>query len=123
MFSSLRSDSMALSTCVWVFLEVVFTLMEACESQQQLHGDCLHQEHCVRCGTRISSVVHVTMLTPRLLYDKCKGSSRSCGERMYQMHLSGNISTLLWPMFHIHTSEPELGLCLVQSYLGMLLDA
>jgi len=42
---------------------------------------------------------------------------------MYQMHLSENISTLLWPMFHIHTSEPELGLCLVQSYLGMLLDA
>jgi len=63
MFSSLRSDStMALSTCGWVFLEVVFSLMQACESQQQLHGDGLHQEHCVRCGPRISSVVHVTML-------------------------------------------------------------
>jgi len=30
-------------TCGWVFLEVVSSLMEACESQQQLHGDGLHQ--------------------------------------------------------------------------------
>ena len=35
------------ATCGWVFLEVVSSLMEACESQQQLHGDGLHQEHCV----------------------------------------------------------------------------
>ena len=31
------------ATCGWVFLEVVSSLMEACESQQQLHGDGLHQ--------------------------------------------------------------------------------
>jgi len=38
---------MALSQCDWVFLEVVSSLMEACESQQQLHGDGRHQEHCI----------------------------------------------------------------------------
>jgi len=41
----------------WVFLEVVSSLMEACESQQQLHGDGLHQEHCMGYGQRISSII------------------------------------------------------------------
>jgi len=46
------------ATCGWVFLEVVSSLMmETCESQQQLRGDGLRQEHCVRCGQRVSSVV------------------------------------------------------------------
>jgi len=36
--------------CGWVFLEVVSSLMEACDLQQQLHGDGLHQEQCMRCG-------------------------------------------------------------------------
>jgi len=49
MFSGLRSDSMSLSR-VWLGLPVVSSLMEACESQQQLHGDGLHQQHCVRCA-------------------------------------------------------------------------
>jgi len=44
------------ATCGWVFLEVVSSLMEACELQQQLYGDGLHQEHCVQCGQIISSV-------------------------------------------------------------------
>jgi len=58
MFSGLRSDSMALSR-VWLgfFLGVLSSLMEACELQQQLHGDGLHQEHCVPCGQRISRVI------------------------------------------------------------------
>ena len=38
------------ATCGWDFLEVVSSLVEACESQQQLHGDGLHQQHCVRCA-------------------------------------------------------------------------
>jgi len=33
------------ATCGLVLLEVVSSLMKACESQQQLHGDGLHQEH------------------------------------------------------------------------------
>jgi len=44
MFSGLRSDSVVLSH-VWLGLpavEVVSSLMEACISQQQLHGDGLH---------------------------------------------------------------------------------
>jgi len=45
------------ATCGWVFLEVGSSLMEDCESQQQLHVDGLQQEHCVQCGQRISSVV------------------------------------------------------------------
>ena len=94
---------------------IVFIRSTACDVAQESQASFRY--HVGKRGTPD------TVLTPRLLYDKCKGSSRSCGERMYQMHLSGNISTLLWPMFHIHTSEPELGLCLVQSYLGMLLDA
>ena len=70
-------------TCGWVFLEVVSSLMEACESQQQLHGDGLRQEHCVRCGQQISSVVPLpcrkagTLILPRLpplsLYDERMG--------------------------------------------------
>jgi len=46
MFSGLRSDSMALSH-VWFSLPGGrFQSMEACESQQQLHGDGLRQEQC-----------------------------------------------------------------------------
>ena len=74
--------------------------MEACESQQQLHGDGLHLEHCVRCGQRMSSVVLLpcwkagvthTLTLPWLLHllnDECKGSPGSCGEPVYEMHLS-----------------------------------
>ena len=32
----------------------------------------------------------------------------SCREPMYQMHLSGHTSTLLWPKFHANTSGLEL---------------
>jgi len=53
MFSSLGSDSMAPSHASLGLLEVVSSLTETCESQQQLHGDGLHQEHCVRCGQTI----------------------------------------------------------------------
>jgi len=82
MFSGLRSDSMALSR-VWLgfFLGVLSSLMEACELQQQLHGDGLHQEHCVPCGQRISRVILLpcwkardTLTLPwlvHLLYDEC----------------------------------------------------
>ena len=76
--------------------------MEACESQQQLHGDGLYQEHCVQCSQRISSVfllpcwkVGDTLILPwllHLLYDECKGSSVSCGEPMYHMHLRLDMS-------------------------------
>jgi len=44
-------------TCGWVFLEVISSLMEACESQPQLRGDGLHLEHCVWCGQSISVIV------------------------------------------------------------------
>jgi len=50
------------ATSGWVFQEVISSLMEACKLQQQLHGNALNQEYCMRCGRRISSVVHVTML-------------------------------------------------------------
>ena len=72
------------ATCGWVFLEVVSSLMEACESQKRLHGDGLHHEHCVRCGPIISSVAPLlcwkvgdTLTLPwllHLLYDECKGA-------------------------------------------------
>ena len=104
------------ATCSWVFLKAVSSLMEACESQQQLHGDGLHQEHCVRYGQRISSVVPLpcwkaTLTLPwhlHFLYDECRESSGSCREPMYQMHLWGHTSTLLWPKFHANTSGLEL---------------
>ena len=48
--TTLGSEPCVVGTCGWVFLEVVSSLMETCESQQQqLHGDGLHQQHCVHC--------------------------------------------------------------------------
>jgi len=40
-----------------------------------------------------------------LLYDECTRCSGSCADPVYQMHLSGHISTLLWPTFHIHRHD------------------
>jgi len=89
MFSGLKSDSTALSH-VWLGLpavEVVSSLMEACESQQQLYGDGLHQEHCVRCGQSVVPLpcwkAEDTLTLPwllRLFYDECMvyGIYRSC---------------------------------------------
>ena len=78
------------ATCGWVFLEVIFVLKEACESQQQVYGDGLHQEHCVQCSQRISGIVPLPCWKAgdiqtlpwllHLLHDKCKGSWVSCGE-------------------------------------------
>jgi len=77
------------ATCGLVFPEVVSSLTEACKSQQQLHGDGLHQEHCARCGQRIPSVVplpryrthwstkyNVTIRDSVLVYQLTRAASR-----------------------------------------------
>ena len=68
--------------------------MKACESeQQQLHGDGLHQEHCVRCGHENLKRRFVDMLeswvgaghphtaptsVTQSLYHECEGSELLC---------------------------------------------
>jgi len=96
--------------------------MEAGELQQQLHGDGLHQEHCVQCSQRISSV---TMLESGGHPDAALTSAfvimtslRDHQERqpMYQMHLSRYTSTcspvdmLVHSNTHTHLTALFLGL-------------
>ena len=54
-----------------------------------------------------------------LLYDEHKESLGSCGEPMYQMHLSRHTSTLLWPNFH--TNRPGMKLYMYNTAISWYL--
>jgi len=59
-----------------------------------------------RAGTDRHHTISQSLL--RKLCGQCKKLvyiTGSCREPMYQMHLSGHTTTLLWPMFYIHTSD------------------
>ena len=75
------------ATCGWVFLEVVSSLMESCESQQQLHGQGLHQQHCVRCAATESQAsfrYHVgSRATPWHCPDLCASMSTAAFQKFW----------------------------------------
>jgi len=75
-----------LATCGWVILEVVSSLTEFGESQQQLHGDGLHQEHCVRwMWPKYLKRRSVTILETGDVYALHAGSAAQ--EQMYHFFL------------------------------------
>ena len=108
MFSGLRSNSMAMSY-IWLGLP----------------GGCFQSDGGLRITAATASFAAASgalcaiwpknlnclsvTLTSALLCDERKGSLGSCGDPMYQMHLSGHTSTLLWPKFYAHASGPEAG--------------
>ena len=129
------------ATCGWVFLEVVFSLMEACGSQQQLHGDGLHQEHCMRCGQRIWSVVpspccsitncacETTQAHPLLNHSLCKSKKNRqqyTRKKLIVRKVGGisNIHLSFWcKMVKVaHTQLPSVGFWSWSQFLAVSLQ-
>jgi len=119
------------ATCGWFFLEVVSSLMESCESQQLLHGDGLHQQHCVRCAATESQAsfrYHVgTRGTPwhcpdlHICYITSVRDPQDLMESMCIKCIYPGTQVTLWPQFHNHTSGLELYMLGLYSHIPSVL--